>query len=236
MESKSGWSGGADFHRPRGRLMKMAGWFARRLNCGEPYKYCTGKYKLRSLQVLVHKNWIFPVETKSWEGIPTPAFCAYSVLCRFLWHLEDEALMLPYFAALPLHQKFNEVLSCLYLPGSGMNYHSDNEVFFLITRHLADSLRGIIGSLSLGSTGLMRFKRKPTKMGAGFGARQPPHQQQEQLKRSRREAPVLRLLVGHGDIVFQCGSEIQDRYVHSIATDGLRICPLTLLSESLMAS
>jgi len=50
-----------------------------------------------------------------------PAVWAYSVLCRFLGNLEDEAPLLPYLAGLPLHQKFNELLSCLYLPGSGMN-------------------------------------------------------------------------------------------------------------------
>lgn len=148
MESKSGWSGGADFHVGRKILLikshkergQEGDWWRWRAGlrvdwtvenptntAQESINFDPCKFlytKIGYFRVMIDGNAMggfAEVETKSWEGIPTPAFCAYSVLCRFLWHLEDEALMLPYFAALPLHQKFNEVLSCLYLPGSGMN-------------------------------------------------------------------------------------------------------------------
>jgi len=70
----------------------------------------------------------------------------------------------------------------------------------------------------------MRFKRKVAKMGAGgreAAGQDQPHR--PEASRSRREGPVLRLVVSHGDIVLQCGAQIQERYVHSIATEGLRI-------------
>ncbi|POV99951.1 hypothetical protein PSTT_13455 [Puccinia striiformis] len=90
-----------------------------------------------------------------------------------------------------LPEDFNELLSCFYLAGSGMNCGR---------------------SLSLGSAALMSFKRIPM---------QP-------LDNDTRPSnpPVLELMVGHGDIVLQSGSKLQDKYLHAVKTDGLRICKL----------
>ncbi|POV95969.1 hypothetical protein PSHT_15377 [Puccinia striiformis] len=117
------------------------------------------------------------VETKSWGEVPGSIISAFTLL-----------------------QDFNELLSCFYLAGSGMNFHSDNE----------HGLGSVVGSLSLGSAALMSFKRKI------------PMQPLDNDTRPSNP-PVLELMVGHGDIVLQSGSKLQDKYLHAVKTDGLRI-------------
>lgn len=79
----------------------------------------------------------------------------------------------------------------------------------------------VIASLSLGSAGLMSFKRKIPK------SNRSSHiltQEDSHRARNTKTAPtVLKLLMKHGDIVLQVGSELQTKWLHAIATEGFRI-------------
>lgn len=169
------------FKRNKLRHNKISGMVAQAftLNCGQPYKYCT------------------EVETIPWRDAPMPMLLAFTKLRKFVDELNMTALDKIKWELLP--ENFNEILSCCYLPGSGMNYHSDDEV----------GLGPLVGSLSLGSAALMKFKKKK------------PKPLEPSLRRPNR--PVLELLLKHGDIVLQSGSKIQREYLHSVHTDGFRI-------------
>ncbi|KNE99261.1 hypothetical protein PSTG_07567 [Puccinia striiformis f. sp. tritici PST-78] len=153
-----------------------------RFNCGKPYKYCT------------------EVETKSWGEVPGSIISAFTLLREFVVAFNNYADLGKDLTFELLPEDFNELLSCFYLAGSGMNFHSDNE----------HGLGSVVGSLSLGSAALMSFKRKI------------PMQPLDNDTRPSNP-PVLELLVGHGDIVLQSGSKLQDKYLHAVKTDGLRI-------------
>ncbi|WAQ89554.1 hypothetical protein PtA15_11A244 [Puccinia triticina] len=147
------------------------------------------------------------VETRPWLQIPIPIFRAYSGLCKFVRDALNHEVISSSSKKIGLDdllpETFNEILSCFYLPGTGMNYHSDNEL----------GLGGVIVSLSLGSTAMMRFKRKQPNG--------PDLKEEPSVKKSN--PPILELVVNHGDVVLQCGSELQEKYVHSLHTDGVRI-------------
>ena len=72
-------------------------------------------------------------------------------------------------------------------------------------------LGSVVGSISLGSTAIMGFKRKESVTPSG-----------EIITKGIR--PMLQLVIRHGEIVLQCGSNLQRNYKHSIKTDGMRIC------------
>jgi hypothetical protein len=64
-------------------------------------------------------SWITEVETKAWYQAPQVVVEAYSKLCNFLEALDFEGPEgLDY-----IHRtkSFNQLLSCFYLPGTGMN-------------------------------------------------------------------------------------------------------------------
>ncbi|KAG0143749.1 hypothetical protein CROQUDRAFT_48392 [Cronartium quercuum f. sp. fusiforme G11] len=117
----------------------------------------------------------------------------------------------------PLPKNFNEVLTCCYLPKTGMNFHADDE----------PGLGPVVASLSLGSAALMSFRRKlPKKETKANPQNTTPgwHQKVIVQQKDPKTAPiVLKLLIKHGDIVLQVGSQIQKNWLHAVATEGFRI-------------
>ncbi|KAI8461095.1 hypothetical protein BY996DRAFT_6684545 [Phakopsora pachyrhizi] len=110
----------------------------------------------------------------------------------------------------------------------------------------------MIASLSLGSDALMKFKKKVKKEKEqidGSNNNKPTYicffkgefdfltkvadfDQQECSKKKKCNKPVLEILLRHGDILIQFGSNIQNNWLHSISADGFRIAATARLIDA----
>ncbi|KAH9817353.1 hypothetical protein DFH28DRAFT_890227 [Melampsora americana] len=112
---------------------------------------------------------------------------------------------------------FNEILSCCYLPGTGMNFHSDDE----------KGVGPLVASLSLGSAALMSFKPKPikvkTKRLPNQTSSERPHGGDTLGTKPTLPKTAMTLLLKHGDILLQVGPGLQKDWLHAVETDGFRI-------------
>ncbi|MBW0524539.1 hypothetical protein O181_064254 [Austropuccinia psidii MF-1] len=185
--------GPREFKRNRFQHFKSQGTRSQQftLNYGAPYKYCV------------------EVESKPWETAKRPIVEALGQLNHFVDLLNTDA---PHLIGDILPQEFNELLSCCYFPGTGMNFHSDDEI----------GVGPLIGSLSLGSAALMKFKMKA------------PAQSSNLTNYNSRDLVVLELLLKHGDMVLQYGFNLQRKFRHSIKTDGFRIAATARKIEPIM--
>ncbi|EGG07097.1 uncharacterized protein MELLADRAFT_52478 [Melampsora larici-populina 98AG31] len=109
-----------------------------------------------------------------------------------------------------LSNTFNKILSCCYLPGTGMNM----------------SFGPLVASLGLGSAAIMSFKPKSIKVKteklSDQTSSEQPHGGETPDTKPTSAKTAMTLLFKHSDIVLQVGPGLQRDWLHA-ETNGFRI-------------